>query len=110
MKRIILRVIIGFILGGIIYAVAGNGHTLPAEVVLASLLWGIGFVYAFEFHVNTLMRMLNPGIKLSVISFLTFRNGFMGSIPILIFIAYCFMLGWIYGLVKLVIDITKCLL
>ena len=110
MKRIIIRILIGLAVGAVLTAIAGNGQTMQVESMVVLSLWGIGSVYAFDFHVSILLRMLNPGLKLSVISFLTFRNGFMGSVPILIYIIYCLMLGWLYGLVRLIVDVAKTLL
>ena len=107
MKHKLIRIIIGLVVGAVLTAIAGNGQTIQRENMVALSLWGIGSIYAFDFHVTILLRMLNPGLKLSVISFLTFRNGFMGAVPILIYIIYCLMLGWIYGLVRLIVDVVK---
>ena len=106
MKRI-LRVLIGFTVGIILATIIGNMHTLSIESKLVFIIWGVGFVYAYDHHLNTLLRLLDPGLKLSIISFLTFKSGFMGTLPILLYIAYSLAFGWVYGLIVLMIDIIR---
>ena len=103
--QFVKKTVIGLILGFLLTAIICNSQAMAAEIVVISYLWGIGTSFSFRHHLENLQKMINPGLKLSVISFLSFRNGFMGSFPILIYIAYCLLLGWIHGLVMFFIDV-----
>ena len=101
------KTIIGISVGAMISVIIGSCEALALESIVLTCLWGLGSAFAFKHHITTLLKMLNPGLKLSVISFLTFRNGFMGSIPILVYVMYCLLLGWVHGLVLFCIEISQ---
>ena len=70
------------------------------------LLWSLGTVFGFLYHIRVIVRMLDPSLKLSVISFLSFRSGLLGSLPLFIYIMYALVLGWIHGLILMVREIA----
>lgn len=73
---------------------------------LLVLLWSLGTVFGFLHHLRVIVRMLDPSLKLSVISFLSFRSGLLGSFPLIIYIVYAMALGWIHGLMLMVKEIA----
>lgn len=73
---------------------------------LLVLLWSMGTVFGFLHHLKVIVRMLDPSLKLSVISFLSFRSGFLGAFPLIIYIIYALAIGWIYGLILMVREIS----
>lgn len=75
-------------------------------ISLLVLLWSLGTVFGFLHHMRVILRMLDPSLKLSVISFLSFRSGFLGSFPLIIYIVYALTLGWIHGLMLMVREIA----
>lgn len=101
------KTIIGISIGTMLSAIIGSFEVLVPESIVFTCLWGLGSAFAFNHHISTLLKMLNPGLKLSVISFLTFRNGFMGSVPILVYVTYCILFGWVHGLVLFCIEISR---
>lgn len=109
MVSILKKTVTGIAIGAILTAIIGGSKSLTPGSVVLTHLWGLGSAYAFKYHLTTLLKMLNPGIKLSIISFLTFRNGFMGSVPILVYVTYCVLFGWMYGIVLLCIEIARIL-
>lgn len=109
MRQLLKKSIIGLIMGSFLIALLSDNQVLPVGSILICYLWSLGSVFAFEHHVHTIERMLNPGLKLSVISFLSFGNGFMGSIPILVYVTYCLLLGWVYGILLMLIDLYRVL-
>ena len=107
MKDTITKIVIGIAIGTIISFLLGGSHSLTPEIAAFAYLWGVGSSFAFKHHINKLLKMLNPGLKLSVISFLTFRNGFLGSFPVIAYLVYAISLGWVQGIVIMVTEIIE---
>lgn len=82
--------------------VNGNRELLS----LFALPWSLGTVYGFTHHMRVFLRILDPSLKLSVISFLSFRSGFLGSIPLILYMVYIPFFGWIHGIVLMVREIA----
>lgn len=108
MMRTLVKAIIGLGIWFIIVSqYDGNVDASQEAVSLIILFWSIGTVFGFPYHIRMILRMLDPSLKLSVISFLTFRNGFMGSFPVIAYLVYAFSLGWIQGIVIMVTEIIE---
>lgn len=108
MMRTLVKAIIALGIWVIIVSqYAGNVDTNQETASLIILLWSIGTVFGFSHHIRMILRMLDPSLKLSVISFLTFRNGFMGSFPVIAYLVYAISLGWIQGIVIMVTEIIE---
>ena len=103
----IKKIVIGLILGTFLLMIIEPTQRLTVGYVFMIYMWSIGSVYSFRHHVGNLLKMLNPSLKLSIISFFSFKNGFMGSIPILVYVLYWALFGWIYGVVSLACDILS---
>lgn len=82
--------------------VNGNRELLS----LLILIWSLGTVFGFLHHMRVILRMLDPSLKLSVISFLTFRSGILGSFPLILYLVYIPVLGWLHGIALMVREIA----
>lgn len=108
MMRLLEKVIIGFGIWAIIVTQhAGKVDAIQGTASIIILLWSIGTVFGFPHHIRTILRMLDPSMKLSIISFLTFKNGFMGSLPLMAYLVYAISFGWIHGIVIMVSEIIN---
>lgn len=106
-SRIMKKTAIGVLLGTLIHVTLGGSYAISPDDVILIYLWSLGSTFSFKHHIDIVLKMLEPGLKLSVISFLTFRNGFMGSVPILVYVTYCLLLGWIHGLLLFIKEIVR---
>ena len=90
----------------IIVQFTGRGIENRELISLLLLFWSLGTVFGFFYHMSAIVRILDPILKLSAISFLSFRSGFLGVFPLIIYILYVLALGWIYGLILMVREIV----
>ena len=107
MKDIIRRTIIGVMIGIILVLLIADQHSITSTESIIILMWCVGTANAFRYHISLLARLLNPGLKLSIISYLSFGSGILGFIPIAAFLIYIITLGWIYGLGFAIVGIVK---
>ena len=108
MVRTIAKVFVGIGICIMIMTQFIGHYTENSELAaLIVLLWSMGTVFGFSHHLKVIVRMLDPSLKLSVISFLSFRSGFLGSLPLFIYIIYALTLGWIYGLMLMAREIAR---
>lgn len=107
MMRTISKALIGVGLGIMINMQLSGQRIENRELIsLLILLWSLGMVFGFVHHISVIVRMLNPSLKLSVISFLSFKSGFLGLFPLVIYIIYALVLGWIHGLMLMAREIA----
>lgn len=110
MKNIIKRTSIGIVIGIILVSLMNEQHAITSIESILVLLWCIGTMNSLKYHLSLFGKLLNPGLKLSVISYLSFGSGFLGFIPITVFVVYVFTLGWIYGLCSALVGTVKSIL
>lgn len=108
MTRTILKGIIGvgiwLVLASQLKDLANGNRELLSLFIL---IWSMGTVFGFSHHMRVILRILDPSLKLSVISFLSFRNGFFGVFPLIIYMLYMIAFGWIHGLTLMVREIAR---
>lgn len=108
MIRIIAKIFVGIGIWIMIIVQFARQNMVNRELIYAlSLLWSLGTVFGFLYHIRVIVRMLDPSLKLSVISFLSFRSGVLGSLPLFIYIIYALVLGWIHGLILMAREIGE---
>ena len=108
MIRTIIKAFVGVGLWIMVMVQYSNQRIENRELVsLLILLWSLGTVYGFLHHMKVIVRLLDPSLKLSVISFLSFRSGFLGSLPLLFYIVYALTLGWIHGIALMVREFAE---
>lgn len=106
MASVIVRTLVGILLGVFLTPIAREVFALPPEGVYLVFLWCVGTSGGFPTHIRTLYRLIDPSLSVSVISFLTFGSGLLGFMIIVLYVAYCLAFGWIYGLGRLLADIV----
>lgn len=113
MKKSIFLTVVGLILG-IIFArslassmwSAGYYRIDPSLYVVIPV-WCIGIANSFSHYTRKIGQLLNPALKLSMISWLSTKSGFLGLFVLLFYLTYILILGWIYGWYLLVRDIIS---
>jgi len=110
MKRVIFRVAIGTIFGiallqMVSVAIGMQGSSISFTAVLCLVSWSIGIVYSSRHYLRKLNSLLNPALKISIISWLSIKTGSLGMLMIIIYVMYILTLGWIYGWYLLIRDI-----
>lgn len=112
MKRAILRSVLGGGVGLLIVSLISNlmKNTVDGPSSLLYILifaWSIGISNSFGFYLKRIDRLLNPALKLSLISWLTTRSGFLGFFVVLVYILYIITVGWLYGWFLLIRDLLS---
>jgi len=105
-KKLVTCAIIS-ILSSIFISIAAASSGIDATILLWIFLciWFMGYTYSFDYHLRNMNRLLNPALKLSIISWLSFDNGFLGMAVLIIYFIYTILLGWIYGWYQVVRDL-----
>ena len=107
MMRIVLKGFVGIGIWIMIIAqFAGRSIENQGLISLLLLFWSLGTVFGFLYHIRAIVRILDPSLKISAISFLSFRSGFLGIFPLIIYILYALALGWIHGLILMIREIV----
>lgn len=110
MKRVIFRVAIGVMFGIAILqmvpvAIGTQYSSISFTAVLCLISWSIGIVYSSGYYLRKLNSLLNPALKISIISWLSIKTGSLGMLMIIIYVMYILTLGWLYGWYLLICDI-----
>ena len=83
MMRIVLKGFVGIGIWIMIIAqFAGRSIENQGLISLLLLFWSLGTVFGFLYHIRAIVRILDPSLKISAISFLSFRSGFLGIFPL----------------------------
>ena len=107
MGKIIIRSILGAILGYVIYSLAFSTEGHDAGQLMLMLAWGIGIGNSFSFNLGLLSGAFQWATNLSILSFLSFGSGMFGIIALVIMLGIVLSLGWIYGWYILIRDVIS---
>lgn len=110
MSRVITRVAIGVMLGITLLQIGTTtigvqDHSMPIITALYLLAWSIGITYSSGYYLRKLNHLLDPALKISIISWLSIKTGSLGMLVIIIYVMYILIFGWLYGWYLLVRDI-----
>ena len=105
-KKLITCAIIS-ILSSTFITTAAASLSIDTAILLWTFLstWFMGYTYSFDYHLRNMNRLLNPALKLSIISWFSFNNGFLGMAVLIIYFTYTILLGWIYGWYQVIRDL-----
>lgn len=105
MGRIIIRTILGVILGYAIYSwILSTGGSGDSNLLLM-LAWGVGIGNSFSFNLSLLGGAFHWAANLSILSFFSFGSGLFGIIALVLMLGVVLSFGWIYGWYILIRDL-----
>lgn len=103
--RIILRTILGAILGFVLYSCLENANGADIRQLLILIAWGIGIGNSFSFNLSLLGGAFRWATNLSILSFFSFGSGMFGIIALVLMLGVVLSFGWIYGWYILIRDV-----
>ena len=98
MNKISIKILIGIILGFIIYfAASAETSSFPFISLFLFPLWGVGTVFAFRSVLRLLKSIIDSAFKISIISWLSLGSGIIGLILLVVTTMAMITFAWIYG-------------
>lgn len=106
-RKLVLGIIIGCVVTMLLTSEADLSVGMQFQTSLFIISWMIGLVYSARNYLGKLNKLLNPSLKLSVISFLSFGSGFWGAMLLIGYVLYIITFGWLYGWYMLIVDVAS---
>ena len=107
MLKIILRSILGAVLGFALYSWSLESTSSDIGLLFLLLAWGIGMGNSAILCLRLLGNALNWATNLSIISFLSFGTGVLGFVLLIIVLGFVLTIGWIGGWFVLIRDLIR---
>lgn len=107
MLKIIIRSVLGAILGFILYSWSLESSSPDAGYMFLLVAWGIGMGNSITFCLRILGSALNWAANLSIISFFSFGTGIIGFVIFIIILSVVLSIGWLGGWFVLIRDVIN---
>lgn len=107
MLKIIIRSIIGVVIGIALYTWIAESAPQDTGYLVLWIAWGIGMANAMTPSIRIIRNALSWAANLSILTFFSFGNGLVGIIVFIIVLSVVLSIGWIGGWFVLIRDVIS---
>lgn len=97
MIKVIIKLVLGILLGFILFAIFKANGVFTGNEWAFFMLWGVGIIGGFREYISWLAGTLNASLRLGFLAWLSFGSGVIGFIFLVFALMFILMIGWIYG-------------
>lgn len=107
MLKIIVRSLLGAIIGFAIYTWSLENSSSDIGYMFLLIAWGIGMGNSITFCLRLIGNALNWAANLSIISFFSFGTGVIGFVIFILILSFVLSIGWLGGWFVLIRDVVN---